>query len=299
MRILTLTIDERTEGRTVGNLLKRELGLSASLISHLKYRPNGITVRGEQVHTTRKLRSGDVLCADTSDKPSGHRPATAGVPLSVRYEDEDLLIIDKPAGMEMHPDFDQLRNPSVKDSVLHHLGEGAVFHPVNRLDIGTSGLMVIAKHRFACDRLRRQLHTEEFLREYIAICAGVPKRDEGVMDSPIGNQPAKTAYSVLAKTETHALIRLRLFTGRTHQIRIHMAELGCPLLGDDRYGNPSPLLGRPALHSAWCALEHPVEKETLRIFCPVPADFLSAAEALSLPTNSLTEERFCAINNLV
>ena len=299
MRILTLSIDERAEGRTVGNLLKRELGLSASLISHLKYRPTGITVGGVQVHTTAKLRRGDLLCVDLSDAPSDQRPATEGVPLHILYEDEDLLLINKPAGMEMHPDYDQLRNPSVKDSVLHYLGKGSVFHPVNRLDIDTSGLLAVAKHRHACDKLRRQLHTADFRREYLALCEGIPPKDDDILDAPVGNLPAKTHYRVLAKTNTHALVRLQLYTGRTHQIRIHMAEIGCPLAGDSRYGAPSPLIGRTALHSALVSLKQPITNEPICLFCPPPEDFLAALRGMHLSSDSLTPETFCDITELL
>lgn len=287
MRILTLTIDERTQGRTVGNLLKRELGLSASLISHLKYRPAGITVGGVQVHTTEKLRAGDLLCVDISDDPSDQRPAAEGLPLRIAYEDEDLLLIEKPPGMEMHPDEDQLRNPSVRDSVLCYLGPGSVFHPVNRLDVETSGLMAVAKHRYACDKLRRQLHTQDFRREYLALCAGVPPRDEDLLRMPIGTRSAETHYRVISKTDTHALLRLRLYTGRTHQIRIHMAEIGCPLLGDARYGSASGRIGRTALHSAWVSLRHPITGQPICRFSPLPEDLLSAAAALGLPVPSI------------
>lgn len=297
MRILTLQIDERTAGRTVKNLLKRELALSVSLITHLKYRPNGITCNGKPVRTVDKLCVGDLLAVDVSDDISEILPATPGLPLSVLYEDEDLLVIEKPAGMEVHPDEDQLRNPSVKDSVLQYLGAGAVFHPVNRLDVETSGILVAAKHRYACDRLRNALHTEDFVREYLALCCGKPKQPRGTLQTPVNGLPAQTHYTVLAESGENALLRLRLTTGRTHQIRIHLAEIGCPILGDGRYGTPDSRICRTALHSAAISLVHPVSGERIRIFAPPPQDFCRAAERLGIPADFLTEARFYVITD--
>lgn len=289
MRLLTLPITEALSGRTVGNLLKRELKLSGSLISHLKYRPDGILLNGTQTRTTEKVSAGDVLAVNISDDEPIGKQTDRTLAEYVLYEDEDILIFNKPAGMEMHPQEDSPNARSVKTLVCGYLGEGALFHPVNRLDAGTSGIMTAAKNRHICDRLRRLLHTEDFIREYLAITCGIPAEKSGTVTAPIGDAEAMTDYNVLAASETHALLRLRLHTGRTHQIRIHMSSIGCPLIGDDRYGKASALIGRPALHSAAIRLRHPLTDRLVTLSCPPPQDFTQAAEQLLGSAKCLTD----------
>ncbi len=289
MRLLTLPITEALSGRTVGNLLKRELKLSGSLISHLKYRPDGIMLNGSQARTTQKVTAGDILAANISDDlPVGEQTDRA-LAEHILFEDEDILIFSKPAGMEMHPQEELPNNRSVKSLACGYLGGGPPDQPVARLDAGTSGIMPAAKNRHICDRLRRLLHTEGFIREYLAITCGIPAEKSGSLSAPIDGADAQTDYTVLASSETHALLRLRLHTGRTHQIRIHMSGIGCPLLGDDRYGERSALIGRPALHSAAIRLQHPLTNEQLTLFCPPPQDFTEAAERLFGSSSLLTE----------
>ena len=280
MPFLTLSITDALAGRTVKNLLKRELQLSGSLISHLKYRPDGVMLNGAQTRTTEKVSCGDILQVNIADDAEAAQATDLSFREYILYEDENLLIFDKPAGMEMHPKEDLPNGRSVRSAVCAYLGAGSLFHPVNRLDAGTSGIMTASKNRYMCDRLRRLLHTDDFIREYIAICCGIPTEPRGSITLPIGETHAQTDYAVLAQGDAHALLRLRLHTGRTHQIRIHTSSIGCPLLGDSRYGASSPIIGRPALHSAYIALKHPLSGETLHIFCPPPQDFAHAAERL-------------------
>lgn len=290
MRLLTLPITEKLSGRTVGNLLKRELKLSGSLISHLKYRPDGILLNGTQTRTTQKVSAGDLLAANISDDGYVGIPTDLSLGEYILHEDEDILIFNKPAGMEMHPKNELPNARSVKSLVCGYLGEGALFHPVNRLDAGTSGIMTAAKNRYICDRLRRQLHTDSFIREYIAITCGVPAQKRGTVTVPIAGAEAMTDYEIIVSTDSHALLRLRLHTGRTHQIRIHMSSLGCPLLGDDRYGDLSELIDRPALHSTALHLIHPLTSEPITLSAPPPQDFIGAAEQLFDSLHSLTAE---------
>ncbi len=163
----------------------------------------------------------------------------------------------------------------------------ADFHPVHRLDKGTSGLLVVAKHAHAQDQLRCQLHTDQFRRTYLAVCEGVPDPPAGVVDAPLGRVPesliqqevrpdglpARTHYETLASVQGRALLRLVLETGRTHQIRVHMAYIGHPLTGDFLYGTEAPeVIPRPALHSAELSFRHPVTKEQMTFSQPMPED---------------------------
>ena len=150
-----------------------------------------------------------------------------------------------------------------------------------------AGLLVAAKHPYGQEKLKHQLHTGAFRRVYLAVCDGLPRPPEGVIDAPIGRVPgslmarrvdpegqsARTHYRVIRAAGERALVELELDTGRTHQIRVHLAHMGCPLTGDFLYGREAPdAIGRPALHSAWLSLTHPVTGERLDFSCPLPMD---------------------------
>ena len=166
-------------------------------------------------------------------------------------------------------------------------GEPSGVHPVHRLDRGTSGLLVMAKHPLAQERLKGQLHTAAFRRIYLAVCDGAPVPEQGRVEVPIGRvpgsliqrqvdpsgQPAATRYRVVERAGDRALVELALETGRTHQIRVHMAWLGCPLTGDFLYGREDrALIARPALHSSELFLTHPITGAALHWTAPLPED---------------------------
>ena len=178
-------------------------------------------------------------------------------------------------------------------------GTDFVFHPVNRLDKGTTGLMVIAKSGYIHDRLRYALHTEKFYREYRAVCVGCPEPVSGTIDAPIGRDPnsvvgrcvrpdgarAVTHYEVLGTEHGLSLLRLRPETGRTHQLRVHMASIGCPLAGDWLYGREDPdLIPRPALHAYALELDHPVTGKHLSLTAPIPSDMARLVPGLLAET---------------
>ncbi|MPN04996.1 Ribosomal large subunit pseudouridine synthase D [bioreactor metagenome] len=210
-------------------------------------------------------------------------------PLDILYEDEDLLLVNKAPGVATHP------GPGHYDDTLgNYLAEYyrekgilAAYHPVNRLDRSTSGVMAVAKHAHAQQRLIPQLHTGAFARSYLALCRGAPQPARGVVDASIGRAegsalrrevrpdgaPARTGYQVLETFGDRALLRLEPETGRTHQIRVHMAYLGCPLLGDFLYGVEEPaLIARAALHAHRLRLVHPLSGAALEAEAPLPAD---------------------------
>ncbi len=234
------------------------------------------------------LRAGDVLTVETGD----HRPPKTAVvpgdwPLPVVWEDGHLLVADKPAGMTAHASNFLPDTPTVAGALACARGTDFVFHPVNRLDKGTTGLMVVAKSGYIHDRLRRALHTPSFYREYRAVCVGCPNPPRGTVDAPIGRDVTSTVarrirpdgaaaishYQVLQTRENLSLVKLVPETGRTHQLRLHMASLGCPLAGDWLYGTEDPaLIPRPALHSHILRLTHPVTGEVLRLTAKLPED---------------------------
>ena len=202
-----------------------------------------------------------------------------------------MLVLNKAPGVLVHPGAGHFSD-TIGNFLLDYYdrtGVEADFHPVHRLDKGTSGLMVVAKHPHAQEVLKNQLHTAEFRRIYLAVCLGGPAEERGTVDAPIGmaegsivaravrpdGLPARTHYRVLERRGDRTLVRLALETGRTHQIRVHMAYLGCPLAGDFLYGvEDKELISRPALHSSELTVRQPVTGEVLTFTCPLPEDMV-------------------------
>ena len=335
---LTYTIAEEDAGRLLGDVIRRRLGLSRRGITHAKYLEDGILLDGVRTRTNMVVQAGqvvDVALADAEGaaeecvvEAAASPEATAQV--GILFEDEALVVADKPAGMVMYP------GPSHAGDTLANVllararaaGHGGLIHPVHRLDAGTSGAVVFAYTGHAQHRLSLALHTEGFQREYVAFCEGVPCIEDvermqigaltcgdGVfgnttftVEAPIARKgfapsvfaavpaddpdgkSARTHFTVEATAtivtpegpRTISRLRLRLETGRTHQIRIHLALIGHPLVGDDTYGagpfayvgaaGEACVLTRPALHSARIAFAHPITGEALEITSPFPED---------------------------
>ncbi len=286
MRVLTHTVIEAEAGQPVKQLLLHLWGISGSFLSRLKFR-QAITVNGAPVTVRFVPCPGDVLAADVSDLPGEHphiRPVD--FPLDILYEDEDLLLINKPAGIAVHPAALTEETATIAGAAAHYL-HSSCFHAVNRLDRGTTGVMAVAKTGFIHARCMAMLHTDDFRREYRAVCEGIPSPAEGDIDLPIGRaessllkrqadplgQPAHTHYEVLAASQGRALLCLTPTTGRTHQLRVHMAAIGHPLTGDWLYGTEDrALIARPALHSYHLRMMHPLTGTTIDVTAPLPED---------------------------
>ena len=288
-RRLELAVTEELAGVRVDTLLRKGLGLSGTVIRRVKWLPDGILADGVRVHTDFRPEAGQVLSVrlDDTERRSGVLPAPG--PLDIVYEDLDVIVLNKAPGVSVHPGPGHFSD-TLGNFLLWHYdeeGEGADFHPVHRLDRGTSGLIVVAKHPHAQEVLKRQLHTPEFRRVYLAVCEGVPEPPSGVIDAPLGprpgslmeqtvrpdGKPARTKYGVLRVWGGRALVSLELETGRTHQIRVHMAHIGHPLTGDFLYGREDrALIPRPALHSGYLSFRHPVTGEEVRFTVPLPED---------------------------
>ena len=294
-RRLELAVGPEEAGVKVDTLLKKHLLLSGTVVRRIKWLEDGILVDGQRVNTRFCPREGQVLSVRLSDpeRRSGILPAPG--PLDIVYEDGDMIVLNKAPGVPVHPGpghFDD----TIGNFLLHYYdrtGVEADFHPVHRLDRGTSGLLVAAKHPHAQEVLKNQLHTPHFRRGYLAVCEGVPVPAAGVIDAPLGPRPgslveqmvrpdgkeARTRYEVLGVYGGRALLSLELDTGRTHQIRVHMAHLGHPLTGDFLYGTENPgLIPRPALHSARLELRHPITGETMSFHIPLPNDMAALLE---------------------
>lgn len=289
IRRLELKITPELAGIKVDTLLKKHLELSGTVVRRMKWLPDGILVDGSRVNTRFQPAAGQILSVRLSDpeRRSGIVPNPG--PLNIVYEDGDILVLNKAPGVPVHPGPGHY-DDTLGNYILAHYDETGVeadFHPVHRLDRGTSGLIAAAKHPHAQEVMKNQLHTGEFQRVYLAVCEGVPEPHSGLVDAPLGpkpgslveqmvrpdGKPARTHYEVLSVHGNRALLRLCLETGRTHQIRVHMAHLGHPLTGDFLYGEENrELIGRPALHSAELTLKHPISREILRFSAPLPED---------------------------
>lgn len=269
-------IEQGEEGRTVKSIALKELRLSRGFFSSLKFK-NGILLDGAPAHADRRVRAGQTLEAVWEDENGFSYEEPCTVSFSIPYEDEWYMIVEKPAPLPTLSSAKQ-SGPTLENALYAHLGcpHNYVFRPVNRLDKGTSGLMAIAKDAHAQQLLQRQLHTDAFIREYLAICEGQLPRKEGVIRAPIGKldgirrgvtengTAAVTRYRVEAEKESLSLVRLRLETGRTHQIRVHLAYLGCPVAGDYLYGHKDARLPeRFALHACALSFLHPLTGRTV------------------------------------
>jgi len=288
MRILTHTVLPEEEGRMVKGILRGSLQLSYTLLKSLKWRENAILLNGQSVHVNAIVHAGDVVSVALSERtPREDLYCENTAAPNIVYEDEDLLVLNKPAGVAMHPKADDAAAPSLAAMLTGYLGEGSVPHFVSRLDKGTSGLLIAAKSGYIHDRLRRALHSSELRREYRAVAVGQVTPPCDVIDAPIGRADgsiirrcvredglvSRTEYEVLQTTERFTLLRLRPETGRTHQLRVHMAYLGHPLAGDWLYGTEDKnLIARPALHSYELWFTQPVTGQELHFTAPIPQD---------------------------
>lgn len=288
MRILTYTVTPEEDGRMVKGILRGSLQLSYTLLKSLKWRENAILLNGQSVHVNAIVHAGDVVSVALSERtPREDLYCANAAKPDIVYEDDDLLVLNKPAGVAMHPKSGDASAPSLAAMLTSYLGEGSVPHFVSRLDKGTSGLLIAAKSGYVHDRLRRALHSSDLRREYRAVAVGRVEPPYGVIDAPIGRAegsiirrcvradglPSLTEYETLQVNDRFTLLRLRPQTGRTHQLRVHMAYLGHPLAGDWLYGTEDKtLIARPALHSYELWFTQPVIGLELHFTAPIPQD---------------------------
>lgn len=288
MRILTYTVTPEEDGRMVKGILRGSLQLSYTLLKSLKWRENAILLNGQSVHVNAIVHAGDTVSVVLSERtPRADLYCANAAKPDIVYEDDDLLVLNKPAGVAMHPKSGDASAPSLAAMLTSYLGEGSVPHFVSRLDKGTSGLLIAAKNGYVHDRLRRALHSSDLRREYRAVAVGRVEPPCGVIDAPIGRAegsiirrcvradglPSLTEYETLQVNDRFTLLRLRPQTGRTHQLRVHMAYLGHPLAGDWLYGTEDKtLIARPALHSYELWFTQPVTGQELHFTAPIPQD---------------------------
>ncbi len=307
-RILTYHIPDAEAGQSVRSFL-RGRGYSRHILASLKPRPDAVLVDGAHRFMNQPLAAGETLTVSLAPESYSEVIRPAEVPFSIVYEDEDILVIDKPAGVAIHPALnhpaDTLANGIAR--YYEQTGQTAGIHCISRLDRDTTGLLVTAKHTLAASVLAQDLVRRTLRRTYLAAVCGMTPA-EGTIDLPIGRapdsivercvdpehgQPAVTHYRRLryCPEADYSVLELHLDTGRTHQIRVHMAAAGHPLLGDSLY-NPqlrgqapetaaasaAGMITRQALHSRALDFSHPVTGERMHFEAGLPADLAFVLE---------------------
>lgn len=271
--------------------LSHTLGLSRRQISRAKFRKGGILVNGAERTVRAALFPGDRVEVLLEEEDTGSTQLVpVSMPLQVLYEDEDVLAVVKPAGLVVHPSHGHFQDSLVNALAYYYQQKGihVKLRPIGRLDKETSGIMIFAKNQTAAARLTRQKQEGRFEKVYLAIVRGVPEPEEGTISAPIGPEPntlmkmrvdeqgapSVTVYKTLKILEDYALVQCIPQTGRTHQIRVHMAYIGHPLAGDQLYGIREQDAGfsHAALHAMYVTFDQPFTNEKISLVCDMPED---------------------------
>lgn len=299
-KIISHVVIEQENGWRLERVLKSRLEMSPQEISRAKFRPDGICVNGIRRKVTEVVQPGDrvEVCLEEEALASDQLISMPGQ-LDILYEDEDVLVVNKPAGLVCHPTGghydDTLAN--IMQYYFRERGRQVVIRLIGRLDQETSGVVLAAKSQAAANRLNRQKEQGILRKEYLALVEGCPRPLAGTITAPIGRttqeqcglrdsikmqvslegQSACTYYEVRKAWEESSLVSLHLETGRTHQIRVHMSSLGCPLLGDTLYRGDETdgAFTRAALHAVRLKFQQPFTKEPICVEAALPADFES------------------------
>lgn len=286
-RIFTYTIPAEFDNCTLLSYLK-ELQYSSQIITHLKRTENGILLNGVWGRVHDVLHTDDTLTIQLIESESSENIVPKNLPLEIVYEDEDILVINKAADTPIHPSQGNYDN-TLANAVAYYYqqkGEAFTYRCINRLDRDTTGLLILAKHMYSASILSNMVQNREIHREYLAVATGtVPS--EGTVIAPIGRaygstierqvdaengDYACTHYKTLETKNGYSLVSLKLETGRTHQIRVHMKHIGHPLPGDFLYNPDYSVIQRQALHSHRLSFLHPITKELMEFVAELPED---------------------------
>ena len=290
-RTINYQITEEADGLRIEQFLRHQ-GYSYQNITQLKKMPESILKNGVWEYMRSLLATGDILTVHIQENESSPNIPPVELPLSIIYEDEDILVVNKPAGMPIHPSLNNYENSLANGLMWYYTEQGKpfIFRCSNRLDRDTSGLTIVAKHYVSAGMLSAMIAnkaTSGITREYLAIAKGSVRPLEGTITAPLGRkegsiiertvdfengESAVTHYRVLDEKNGHSLVSLILETGRTHQIRIHMKYLGYPLIGDYLYNPDMEQIQRQALHAWKLSFVHPITGEKMQFTAPLPED---------------------------
>ena len=287
-RIFEYTITPSDVPCTVGEYLKKK-GYSRQIIIHLKKTEHGILQNGEWAYVRTPLVPGDVLKITLLEESASEHILPVPMEPDIVYEDEDLLVVNKPFDMPVHPSIHNYDNTLANGMAYYfqQKGETFIFRCINRLDRDTTGLLILAKNALSASILSNDMKARKIHRTYQAVVSRIPVPASGTIDAPIARkedsaiercvdfekgEPAVTHYRTLETKENLALVALSLETGRTHQIRVHMQHMGCPLLGDYLYNPDFTLINRVSLHSYSLSFVHPITGQSMYFCAPLPKD---------------------------
>lgn len=287
-------ITSEDDGQEIKQILKKHFDFSSRLRNRIK-RNNLLTLNGKDTEGWHRVKTGDIVSIILPDEESHFMPQA--IPLDIVYEDDDIMLINKQAGLIVHPTKGHPVG-TVANALAYYMQEQSKkwkIRFVNRLDMDTSGLLLIAKNAYCQNDISNQMHRNQISKKYIAIVKGIIEEESGTVDMPIGRPdledvrrgvmtdgaPSITHYKVIEHLKGHSLIELILETGRTHQIRVHMSYIGHPVLGDHLYGGENVnLMERQALHAVELSFNHPITKLPVNFKAPVPEDMLNAIDHL-------------------
>lgn len=287
-RVIDYIIDEADDSLRIEQYLRRK-GYSGQNLAEIKRMPKSVLVNGEHYYMKQELNTGDHLSIHICETKCSEKIPPIQIPLDIVYEDEDIIVINKPAGMPIHPSLNNYTNSMANALAWYYQEQGKpfIFRCCNRLDRDTSGLTVVAKHLVSGNILSDMVRRRDIHREYLAIVRGHVSPEAGTINAPLARKPgtiiertvdweqgetAITHYRLIEERNGHSLVSLRLETGRTHQIRIHMKYLGYPLIGDYLYNPDMEYIGRQALHSHRLSFTHPITGEPMEFTAPLPKD---------------------------
>ena len=288
MRTISYNVPPEYDGEKVYTFLKTHMKISLTLLRSLKRVEDGLLLNGEHTRTVDIVHTGDTVTVNMPEKERDIIPLD--IPLDIVFEDEDILVINKPGNLAMHESHNH-QGDALSNAVACYLmkkGKSAVFRCVGRLDKGTSGLVICALNAHVAARL-----SGNFEKRYLAISTGKFTEDGEIIKPIFRPDPiktyrivdergdyAETHYKVLEYGENYTLLRIRLETGRTHQIRVHFASLGAPLYGDTMYGTADEICPRQALHCESVSFTHPVTGEKMKLKAEMPPEMKNLLEKL-------------------
>ncbi len=282
-RILKLEIDTSLSGKKLKEILKCRLFISSSLLTGLKSTDDGILLNGKKAFVNDTVKEGDALTVTVRDERSDIEPSE--IPLDIIYEDEDIIAVNKGRSMPIHPSQNH-HGDTLANALMHYFsGKSFTFRVITRLDKDTSGVVLLAKNPLSGAILGEKMKAGDIKKEYVALVNGTPKPESGVVNAPIGRREesvilrcvtplgkdAVTLYETVETDGDFSLVRLKPLTGRTHQIRVHLAHIGTPIFGDDLYGAVQK--GEATrLHCSKISFCHPITGEQLVMEAPMPED---------------------------